>query len=88
MIFELIGRQNEPSVYGTPDELKPRLEAFAAARELYRHRQWDQAQQKFYEILTKWPNDGPARTYWKRCQEYLFDEPPSGWDGVFTMTHK
>jgi hypothetical protein len=26
--------------------------------------------------------------YWKRCQEYLFDEPPVGWDGVFTMTHK
>ena len=26
--------------------------------------------------------------YWKRCQEYLFDEPPIGWDGVFTMTHK
>jgi len=21
-------------------------------------------------------------------QDYLFDEPPSGWDDVFTMTHK
>jgi len=31
--------------------------------------------------------DHPAM-YWKRCQEYLFDEPPVGWDGVFTMTHK
>jgi adenylate cyclase len=88
MIFELIGRQNEPSVYGTPDELRSRLEAFAEARDLYRHRQWEQAQQKFYQILNKWPNDGPARAYWKRCQEYLFDEPPHGWDGVFTMTHK
>lgn len=88
MIFELIGRENEPCVYGTPDELRPRLEAFAAGRDLYQRRQWEQAQQKFYEILNKWPNDGPARTYWKRCQEYLFDEPPHGWDGVFTMTHK
>jgi hypothetical protein len=34
------------------------------------------------------PDDGPSRAYWKRCQEYLFEEPPSAWDGVFTMTHK
>lgn len=88
MIFELIGKQNEPGVYGTPEELRPRLEAFREARDLYRNRKWAEAQQKFYEILNQWPNDGPARTYWKRCQEYLFDEPPHGWDGVFTMTHK
>jgi adenylate cyclase len=88
MIFELIGKQNEPCVYGTPDQLRPRLEAFTEARDLYQNREWAEAQQKFYEILSKWPNDGPARTYWKRCQEYLFDEPPHGWDGVFTMTHK
>jgi len=42
----------------------------------------------FQTILDKWPDEGPSRAYWKRCQEYLFDEPPSGWDGVFTMTHK
>jgi len=88
MIFELIGKQNEPCVYGTPEELRPRLEAFREARNLYRNRRWAEAQEKFYEILNKWPNDGPARTYWKRCQEYLFDEPPHGWDGVFIMTHK
>jgi hypothetical protein len=39
-------------------------------------------------MLDTWPDDGPSRAYWKRCQEYLFDEPPTGWDGVFTMTHK
>jgi adenylate cyclase len=88
MIFELIGRQGESCVYGTPEEWRPRLEAFVEARDLYRQRRWAEAQQKFYEILNRWPNDGPARTYWKRCQEYLFDEPPHGWDGVFTMTHK
>ena len=39
-------------------------------------------------ILDKWPDDGPSRVYWKRCQEYLFDEPSANWDGVFVMTHK
>jgi adenylate cyclase len=88
VIFELIGRTGEASVYGPWEDLQERLELFTEARDLYRHRKWSNAQQKFQVILAKWPDDGPSRAYWKRCQEYLFDEPPHGWDGVFTMTHK
>jgi adenylate cyclase len=87
-IYELIGRTGEDSVYGTPDEVRARLNLFLQAHELYRKRRWEESQQTFQLILDKWPDDGPSRTYWKRCQDYLFDEPPSGWDGVFTMTHK
>jgi adenylate cyclase len=87
-IFELIGRAGESSVYGTPDEVRARIELFQQARELYRKRRWEEAQKTFQIILDKWPDDGPSRTYWKRCQDYLFDEPSTGWDGVFTMTHK
>ena len=65
-----------------------RLKDFAAARELYGKREWEKAQHAFERILVRFPQDGPSRMYWKRCQEYLFDEPPAGWDGVFTMTHK
>jgi adenylate cyclase len=87
-IYELIGRAAENSSYGTPDEVLQRIELFRQAHELYRIRRWEDAQKSFQTILDKWPDDGPSRTYWKRCQDYLFDEPPSGWDGVFTMTHK
>jgi adenylate cyclase len=87
-IYELIGRATENSTYGTPDEVRQRLELFRQAHELYRNRRWADAQKSFQTILDTWPEDGPSRTYWKRCQDYLFDEPPSGWDGVFTMTHK
>jgi adenylate cyclase len=87
-IWELIGRKAESCVYGTPEEVCSRLELFRQARTLYCQRQWQAAQNAFQAILDKWPDDGPSRTYWKRCQDYLFDEPPSGWDGVFTMTHK
>jgi len=64
------------------------LDGFADARKLYEQRQWTEAQSAFHSVLERWPEDGPARAYWKRCQEYLFDEPPANWDGVFTMTHK
>jgi adenylate cyclase len=87
-IYELIGRVGEDSAYGTPEEVRVRLELFQKARALYCQRQWQAAQNAFQAILDQLPDDGPSRAYWKRCQEYLFEEPPSTWDGVFTMTHK
>ena len=88
MIYELIGRAGEEGPYGSFADVQLRLDQFARGRTLYRARRWEEAQRVFQIMIDKWPDDGPARTYWKRCQEYLFDEPPSGWDGVFTMTHK
>jgi adenylate cyclase len=87
-IYELIGRAGEEGLYGSFADVQLRLDEFAQGRKLYRARRWEDAQRVFQMMIDKWPDDGPARAYWKRCQEYLFDEPPSGWDGVFTMTHK
>jgi len=69
-------------------EIEMLQDSFADARKLYEERRWTEAQSAFQSIIDRWPDDGPARAYWKRCQEYLFDEPPANWDGVFTMTHK
>jgi adenylate cyclase len=82
-IYELLGPAKSISA-----ELQSRLDLFLAARSLYQQRRWLDAQNAFQSILNQYPEDGPARAYWKRCQEYLFDEPPANWDGVFTMTHK
>ena len=87
-ICELVGRAEEDTVYGAPEQVRSRVELFRSARALYGKRRWQAAQQAFQEILDKWADDGPSRAYWKRCQEYLFEEPPAAWDGVFTMTHK
>ena len=88
VIYELLGKFGEIEKEPGYAELQQRLKGFAAARELYKHRKWEEAQKAFEMILNGFPGDGPSRMYWKRCQEYLFDEPPAGWDGVFTMTHK
>jgi adenylate cyclase len=87
-IWELIGSVGAHTVYGTPEEVRSRVELFERARVLYGERRWKAAQEAFEEILDKWSDDGPSRAYWKRCQEYPFEEPPSAWDGVFTITHK
>jgi adenylate cyclase len=73
---------------GLTTEIQERITDFQKGRELYQQRRWSEAQSLFQSMIDRWPEDGPARAFWKRCQEYLFDEPPAGWDGVFTMTHK
>ena len=83
MIYELIG-----GAESLAPEIKARLNRFQQGRELYQQRRWTEAQTVFQEMIDHWPEDGAARAYWKRCQEYLFDEPAPNWDGVFTMTHK
>jgi len=83
VIYELVAFSSDLTA-----EIQTLLDRFCEARELYRQRRWLEAQTAFQSILDQWPNDGPARAYWKRCQEYLFDEPSTNWDGVFTMTHK
>jgi adenylate cyclase len=87
-IYELYDRVEELRQAGILRDVEERFGLFVTARALYTARKWSEAQSAFQAILNRWPEEGPSRMYWKRCQEYLFDEPPVNWDGVFTMTHK
>lgn len=87
-IYQLLGSRDELAANGSAESLRQRLEAFARARDLYRNRSWDAAREAFRDLLEKWPDDGPALAYLERCQEYVADQPPADWDGVFVMTHK
>jgi adenylate cyclase len=85
-IYELVGKHDGAA--GGASELAERLAMFACGRACYERRQWREAQAVFEQLRTRWPDDGPARIFWKRCQDYLLEEPEPDWDGVFTMTHK
>src|SRR6202162_1825383 len=83
VIYELVTAAADLSA-----DTQARLDRFQQARALFQQRRWLDAQSAFQSILDQWPDDGPSRAYWTRCQDYIFSEPPSNWDGVFTMTHK
>jgi adenylate cyclase len=87
-IYQLMGRQADFDADGSAKTIRAQVELFAAARELYRERQWKEARNAFEEILAKWPKDGPSHVYVERCEEYIAAEPTGDWDGVFVMTHK
>ena len=58
------------------------------AIQLHLDRQWDEAIATFEQLLTRWPDDGPSKTYITRCNEYKLNPPPEGWDGRYILTHK
>ena len=82
-IFELVGQH-----LGIKKDIFVKLELFEKALEEYRKRNWSVALKNFAGLLSKWPDDGPSRTYVKRCKEFIESPPGDDWDGVYTMTSK
>ena len=83
LVYELLARK------GQLDPQKAQvLAAFARGRELYKQRQWAAAKAVFAEVAALDPQDGPARNYVARCEEYLLNPPGAEWDGVFVMKQK
>jgi adenylate cyclase len=64
-------------------ESAARLQEFARGLKEYRRRDFARAQATFAALLEAAPDDGPARTFLKRCQQFLAAPPPPDWDTVF-----
>ena len=43
---------------------------------------------KFEEILTVYPGDGPTTALLRRCHHFMMEPPEPGWDGVYEMKTK
>ena len=65
-----------------------RVGMYDRAIQLHLDRQWDEAIAQFEELLARWPDDGPSKTYIGRCHEYKENPPPANWDGSYHLTHK
>jgi adenylate cyclase len=77
-VFQVLGLTGE-----TAPETDRRHQDFAQALELYRQGRFPEAEAAFEAILTKNPEDGPARTFRDRCQQFKMAPPASDWDTVF-----
>jgi adenylate cyclase len=81
-IYEILGPRAKEN---SGEEL---VALFSIAREAYKRRDWRTARSAWAEILERWPDDGPSRVFLARCEEYIAEEPPVEWDGVYAMKHK
>jgi len=82
-IYELLSRKGELD----PTKQKG-YDLFAMGLEQYRKQQWQAAIDYFHQVLSLMPEDGPARTFIKRCEQFKQTPPETDWDGVYTLATK
>jgi adenylate cyclase len=82
-IYELLAKKGE-----LEPEKALRCKFFAEGLGLYRKQEWEEAISRFNKVLEAAPEDGPAKTFLRRCQVYRENPPGAGWDGVFRLTTK
>ena len=82
-IYELLARKGELD----PNKQKG-YDLFAAGLEHYRRQQWEEAKGLFSQVLNQIPEDGPAKTFIKRCEQFQQTPPETNWDGVYTLFTK
>ncbi|HET6487649.1 MAG TPA: CHASE2 domain-containing protein [Spirochaetia bacterium] len=82
-LFELV--EEAGHVDGSAREA---LGIFEEGLKLFEAKDWTRAESIFENVLKIIPDDGPAKSYIKQCQEFAAKAPPANWDGVFNLTSK
>lgn len=105
--IRVVGKDQPVAVYEViceTGELSPVLREahlkFAEGLELYRQKKWEEAIALFEQCIEIKQEDGPSKTFIKRCQDFQNIEKrkrrasdqgsliPDDWDGVFMMSTK
>ncbi len=82
VIYELLAPISERHAYETL------LSQYNAALNIYRGQDWQEAAEKFGELLAIYPDDGPTQVLLQRCLEFMEEAPDNEWDGVYVMKSK
>ena len=77
-LIEVLTRDFDPATLAT----------YAEARALYTEQKWDDAIEKFRQVIDKMGGDGPAELFIDRCEYFKLNPPEKDWDGAWTMTTK
>jgi adenylate cyclase len=64
------------------------LQQFDHAMAAYRNQDWQEAADRFAQILTIYPDDGPTQAFLERAEEFIEEAPQADWDGVYVMKTK
>ncbi len=69
-------------------ELVDFLGRFEEAHAAFDRRDWKKASALFAALAAERPDDGPTRSYIKKCEVFTVKPPAPDWDGVFSLTEK
>lgn len=83
-VLEVISRRDQK----IPERIRSILPVFVNGIRYYHLRDWKKSEECFRFCLDMVPNDGPAKEYLRRVQEFAENPPPEDWDGVYTLLSK
>jgi adenylate cyclase len=81
-IYELLDVASERPKY------EALLQQFDHAMAAYRNQDWQEAADRFAQILTIYPDDGATQAFLERAEEFIEEAPQADWDGVYVMKTK
>lgn len=64
------------------------LGRFDEAHRVFDSMNWGKAVDMFRNLSDERPEDGPSRSYIKKCEIFMQKPPAADWDGVFSLTEK
>jgi adenylate cyclase len=82
-IYELLARKGQLG-----ENLQRGRELFLKGLDLYRNQKWVEAHGYFQQVLAFLPDDGPAKTFIRRCENFQQAPPGENWDGVYRLASK
>ncbi len=71
-----------------PDRKQEIVSFYEKGLSFYKERRWKEALVNFVKALRIDMDDGPSKTYYKRCQAFSQTPPPENWDGVSNLSSK
>lgn len=88
-IYELVAqlKDGEDYLLPTDDELEY-CKLFNQAYNMFRTRQWTEAQELFSQITPLHSKDYSVNIYIERCKQFAKSPPPKDWDGTVVMQNK
>ena len=82
-IYEPLGKEDD-----LPDEIISAVSAFTGVLELYRNRQWDDAEQALADLVSAGDDTQLYRLFLDRISHFRKNPPPENWDGTFVQSVK
>ncbi|MBU0929238.1 MAG: CHASE2 domain-containing protein [Spirochaetes bacterium] len=82
-LWELVGFRSEASA-----DTLDFLARFEEAHEAFDARDWRKAAGLLQALSAERPDDGPTKSYIKKCEVFTLKPPAQDWDGVFALTEK
>jgi adenylate cyclase len=64
------------------------LGRFEEAHQIFDARDWKRSLAMFQTLSDERPDDGPAKSYVKKCEIFMQKAPAPDWDGVFSLSEK